>query len=95
MIVYVHPRNIEWQAVNRGLKGQRALLLAIIAQAYYDLSQGDEDAASYFAGPTYRHHLELLELPPNWLPDGVTIKREGPGLRVVAVEEHIYELSAN
>lgn len=92
MRIYIQPTEIDWQAMNRDLKGERALIAAIIAQAYYDLVQGEVDAGTYFISAIYRHHLELLDLPAHWLPIGVTVEQSGPGLQIVAVEEHIYEL---
>lgn len=54
--------------------GPRLLLAAIIATAVDDLLEDGPvaaDAAAYFAGPLYRHHITLLGLPPDSLPAGV------------------------
>lgn len=59
--------------------GGRALLTAVIHQAQRDFHKGNgqsQDAAEYFAGATYRTHLELLGLPEGWLPKTITIERE-------------------
>lgn len=58
------------------LRGERGLIAAVIAQAVRDVkgevgTPGDAaDAIAYFAGRdgTYRSHLQLLDLPGNWLP---------------------------
>lgn len=90
--VTINQRELDWSALNKGLCGPAALIVAIIANAYYDLSQGDLDAAGYFLSPYYRHHLTLLGLPDHWLPEGVSVKRERSDLEVVAVEEQILEI---
>lgn len=51
------------------LNGPTGLLTAVIHQAMLDYHEGDRTAVSYFAGPVYRQHLELLGLPGDWLPD--------------------------
>jgi hypothetical protein len=55
------------------LTGERALIAAVIGQAYTDyLSKSANeraDAAAYFRSQTYRHHLTLLGLPANWMPE--------------------------
>lgn len=56
--------------------GPRGLLLAAIALAVNDaagyVDPGEEPdietARVFFSGETYRHYLELLELPVEWLP---------------------------
>jgi len=56
----------------RGLNGPYGLLVGIMGQAYYDalLEAGEEksDALAYFRSQLYRHHLELLDLPPHLIP---------------------------
>lgn len=55
------------------LTGERGLLTAVIAQAVKDTTQGNKeqraDAWAYFAGEEYEHHLQLLGLPWDWLPE--------------------------
>lgn len=53
------------------VKGPRGVLLAIIGQAYLDALRGDSEALAYFDGDLYRHHLTLLEINPEWLPNGL------------------------
>lgn len=55
-----------------GLNGARGLLVAVVAQATADLAAGDPTAAAYFMSEQYRGHLTWLDLPAEWLPDGVT-----------------------
>lgn len=54
-----------------GLQGERGLILAVISQAAEDLNSGkhQKSAAAYFEGSTYKHHLELLGLPPSLKPE--------------------------
>ena len=55
-----------------GKAGPRALIVAIFARAALDLADGDPAAARFFLSRDYRHYLELIELPADYLPDGVT-----------------------
>ena len=52
-------------------RGPRALFVAVMGAAAVDLAHGDPGAAHYFLSDTYRHHLELVGLPAEYLPDGV------------------------
>lgn len=54
--------------------GPRSLLLAVIGVAVLDLADQDQAqaAALYFLSPAYRHHIEALGLPGDYLPAGVT-----------------------
>lgn len=54
--------------------GARSLLLAVIGAAVLDLATPDhaQAAARYFLSPAYRHHVEALGLPGDYLPTGVT-----------------------
>lgn len=52
--------------------GPRALISAVIAVAAADLAKGDRAAALYFQSDRYAHHLELVGLPADYLPVGVT-----------------------
>lgn len=54
--------------------GPGSVLLAVIGQAAVDLADQDQAAAaaSYFLSPLYRHHVEALGLPGDYLPTGVT-----------------------
>ena len=53
-------------------RGPEALFVAVMGAAAVDLANGDQGAAQYFLSDTYRHHLELVGLPAEYLPDGVT-----------------------
>jgi hypothetical protein len=55
-----------------GKAGPRALVVAILARAALDLADGDPAAARFFLSKDYRHYLELIELPADYLPAGVT-----------------------
>ena len=55
----------------RGPTGPRALVTAVIGQAATDLDQGDPAAAGFFLSGHYRHYLELIGLPADYLPAGV------------------------
>lgn len=55
-----------------GAIGGRALLVAIIAHAADDAAGGDVGAAAYLLGDTYHWHLELIGLPADYLPAGLT-----------------------
>lgn len=46
--------------------------MAVMGAAAVDLANGDQGAARYFLSDTYKHHLELVGLPAEYLPDGVT-----------------------
>jgi hypothetical protein len=61
-----------YQAAHGG--GARSLLLAVIGAAVLDLADPDQAqaAAGYFLSPLYRHHVEALGLPGDYLPTGVT-----------------------
>jgi hypothetical protein len=54
--------------------GARSLLLAVIGAAVLDLADPDQAqaAAVYFLSPLYRHHVEALGLPGDYLPTGVS-----------------------
>ena len=58
------------------LNGPDGLLLAVIAVATTDALSANEawrrSALVYFQSSEYRHHLGLLDLPPDWFPQGVT-----------------------
>lgn len=56
-----------------GSRGPRALLTAVIATAALDVAAGDQGAARYFLSDLYRHHIELVGLSADYLPDGVTL----------------------
>ena len=51
--------------------GERALVVAIIGYAARDAADGDAGAAAWFLSAGYRWYLELLGLPPEWLPEGL------------------------
>ena len=53
-------------------RGPRALFVAVMGAAAVDLANGDPGAARYFLSETYKHHLELADLPADFLPAGVT-----------------------
>ena len=68
----------------KGATGPRALIVAIVTTAALDL-EGDEpgaarSAAAYFLSDLYRHHVTLAGLPPDYLPEGVTVE----GLQALA-----------
>lgn len=92
MVVTVKVRRLDWQHLVKGLTGEKALIAMIISQAYQDLIHGDIFAAAYFASKYYLHHLEILGLPPSWLPEGVEVNKNGPGLQLQVVDEQIIEL---
>lgn len=58
--------------------GARALLVSVVATATTDVFGRDAvhrmDALKYFSGPVYRNHLNLLGLPVDWLPEGITLR---------------------
>ena len=56
-------------AQRRSLSGERALVVAVVAQAYVDALDGFPGARDYFDGPVYKHHLGLLGLPDDWKPE--------------------------
>lgn len=58
---------------NAHLVGGPGLLTAVIMTATLDYLDGRQDAATYFTSPLYHHHLDALGLPPDWLPEMVTI----------------------
>jgi hypothetical protein len=66
-------RAVSTYQTNHG-GGARSLLLAVIGAAAIDLADPDQAqaAAVYFLSPTYRHHVEALGLPGDYLPTGVT-----------------------
>lgn len=53
-------------------RGPRALLVAVMGAAAVDLANGDAGAARYFLSQDYKKHLELVGLPADFLPAGVT-----------------------
>lgn len=53
------------------MAGPAALLAAVIHQALVDYHHGDITAAEYFSSSAYHQHLDMLGLPPNWLPETV------------------------
>lgn len=66
------------------LRGEKGLLVAIIARAAMDAKGSDwqlrEDAMKYFAGENYKADLQLLGLPSDLLPEGVVLPaRKGGG----------------
>ena len=56
----------------RGPTGERALVAAVIGYAARDALDGDAGAAAWLLSDGYRWYVELLGLPPEWLPAGVT-----------------------
>ena len=66
-------RSFTMYQANHG-NGPRSLLLAVIGVAVLDLADQDraQAAAVYFLSPAYRHHVEALGLPGDYLPAGVT-----------------------
>ncbi len=64
-------RALQSFSVN-GPKGERALVAAVIGYAARDALDGDAGAAAWLLSDGYRFYLELLGLPPEWLPAGVT-----------------------
>ena len=52
-------------------QGERALVVAVIGHAARDAVEGDAGAAAWLLSDSYRFYLELLELPPEWLPKGL------------------------
>ena len=63
-------RALQTFSVNRA-RGERALLIAIIGYAARDALDGDAGAAAWLLSDGYRFYLDLLELPPEWLPAGL------------------------
>ncbi len=57
------------QYARKNLRGERALIVAIVAQGYLDALAGDTHAAAYFESNDYRHHLSLLGLPLCFKPE--------------------------
>ena len=63
------------------LSGPRGLIVAIIAHAARDAlnastpSRDKRSAINYFQSDEYQHHLQLLELPPEWMPEGVDLEK--------------------
>ncbi len=61
------------------LQGGRALITAVIGQAYSDYLSEDANlraaAGAYFTGDVYKHHLSILGLPGDWLPELMRIKK--------------------
>lgn len=53
------------------LRGEEGLVTAIIHQALVDAIDGRPDAIAYFDSWWYRHHLSILGLPEDWLPDAL------------------------
>lgn len=51
--------------------GERALVAAVIGYAARDALDGDAGAAAWLLSDGYRFYLELLGLPPEWLPAGL------------------------
>ena len=62
----------RFRANKAGLSGERGLLVAIVATAAIDMQSGSPSiqasAEKYLEGPLYRHHLTLLGLPADWMP---------------------------
>ena len=60
-----------------GMIGPRALIAAIIGTAFNDLTCNEHKyqrtATNYFQGPLFRHHMELLDLDPDILPNPVRV----------------------
>ncbi len=52
-------------------QGERALVVAVIGHAARDAVEGDAGAAAWLLSDSYRFYLELLGLPPEWLPKGL------------------------
>lgn len=63
-------RALQSFSVN-GPTGERALVAAIIGYAARDALDGDAGAAAWLLSDGYRFYLELLGLPPEWLPAGL------------------------
>jgi len=71
-------QEIGYRRRSAGKGGAAALFASIIATATIDVLVGSDkhkaDALAYFVGPVYAHHLSLLGLPGEWLPEGVLIR---------------------
>jgi hypothetical protein len=67
---------------------EERLILAVIERAVRDYRGGGrwkKDAVKYFGGPTYRHHITALGLPPDVMPIALLNGRKrGRGARPVA-----------
>jgi len=63
---------------SRKLPGPRGLLLDLLLAATDDLTSNKKEergeAAAFFLSDWYKHFLELLNLPANWLPEGYSRK---------------------
>jgi hypothetical protein len=62
---------------HQGMKGERALIAAVMAAAVDDaLERGKPkdvtDAQLYFFDGRYQHHLSLLGLPEDFIPEEFT-----------------------
>jgi hypothetical protein len=64
---------------------EERLILAVIERAVRDYQDGgrwQKDAADYFTGATYQHHITALGLLPGTMPVLLSGGRErGPGAR--------------
>lgn len=63
----------SFQAFQHVAVGPKAIVVAVMAQAWEDLDGRPKlasHAARYFLSALYRHHLAWLGLPSYWLPEG-------------------------
>lgn len=55
-----------------GMRGERALIVRVIALAKRDALKGtkdqQDDAIRYLRSSEYKKHLQILKLPTDWLP---------------------------
>jgi len=77
MILAIEPRK-PYFPFRQNLNGERALLAAVLAQACKDAfsqsakaTAARDDALHFFCSSDYQRHLAALDLPSDWLPDGI------------------------
>jgi len=56
--------------------GPEGVITAIIRRAMLDATKGSRSALQFFESDDYRHYIELLGLPSDWLPDGIVRVKE-------------------